>query len=153
MTVCSQWSKDDGMAAAKSTSSPTNCTARAKHSPCRMKSEHNNGQTPLHEGVLDTNIVEKVFITSGVAFYCNVVAKQRLLKAKIEKNRDRNKTHAIRVSRQCRSQNVTPSPLSTCHRRLAIANRIHTVMLMLCQAAVLFNVYIVYRHWCEVSAN
>jgi len=118
-----------------------------------MKSEHNDGQTPLHEGGLDMNVVEKFYITSGVAFYCNVVAKQRLLKAKIEKKRDRSKTHAVRVSRQCRSQDVTPSPLSICHRRLAIANRIHTVMLMLCQAVILFNVYIVYRYWCEVTAN
>jgi len=116
------------------------------HQPsCRRKSTHSDTRTSLQMGILD-KIVPKPNMSSSVAFYLNVIAKQQLLNLKIKKQRDKKNRLVVCQNKQQQLQHVMLHSLSICSKRLVTAKRVYTVILVLCQLCVLANIYIMCCH-------
>jgi len=120
------------------------------HQPCRRrKSTHSDTRTSLQMGILN-KIVPKPNMSSGVAFYLNVIAKKQLLNVEIKKQRDNRNLLIVRQNKQQQLQHVRLHYLSICSTGLATAKRVYVFILVLCQLCVLANIYIMCCHLCEV---
>jgi len=116
------------------------------HQPSRRrKLTHSDTRTSLQMGILD-KIVTKPNMSSSVAFYLNVIAKQQLLNLKIKKQRDKKNRLVVCQNKQQQLQHVMLHSLSICSKRLVTAKRVYTVILVLCQLCVLANIYIMCCH-------
>ena len=118
----------------------------------RRRSTHNDGTTPLHAGFPD-NTVKKVHITSGVAFYSNVIAKQVLENVKIENKHNDNKRHNVHPSSQAELPHVNQCSMCTCSMDLIIAKRLYTYMWVLGLVSILSNIYNLYFYWCQMAVT